>query len=213
MSYGQDKCTKESSGWEDDPRFDEYDEKFRGLNNKIINLANKKVTLYSILKHYNLISNLESDLNGWLPCIQCPFQDHNDSTPSFGFNYTEDRFYCFGCKKSGRAVQFISYMEGVGQIDVAKKLLPINFKKEEINYTDVVDLSEIKKILFEYADCVRSFLIRNECKDQAFEYINNLNWNLDVYMSSAFNFSSLNYNNLEARIYKLKEFIELYQDK
>ena len=43
MSYGQDKCTKESSGWEDDPRFDEYDEKFRGLNNKIINLANKKL--------------------------------------------------------------------------------------------------------------------------------------------------------------------------
>jgi DNA primase len=39
----------------------------------------------------------------------CPF--HNEKTPSFVI-YPEGRFYCFGCKEHGDAIDFIRKQQG-----------------------------------------------------------------------------------------------------
>ena len=47
----------------------------------------------------------------WVAC--CPF--HRERTPSFKIfaGYRGERFHCFGCGRSGDAVEFVALMEGV----------------------------------------------------------------------------------------------------
>lgn len=48
----------------------------------------------------------------------CPF--HEESTPSF--NVYDDRFYCFGCKASGDAIEFVRKQQGLGFIEALQYL-------------------------------------------------------------------------------------------
>jgi DNA primase len=45
--------------------------------------------------------------NGWLNTC-CPFEDHTDSSPSFGIKNEEGRFNCFGCARTGDFISLIS---------------------------------------------------------------------------------------------------------
>lgn len=66
----------------------------------------------------------------------CPF--HDDSTPSFYYYPQTKSFYCFGCKKSGKVLQYLSYRDGVS-IEVLKE------KYYEVN--DTSSWSEIDRML------------------------------------------------------------------
>ena len=44
--------------------------------------------------------------------INCPFPDHEDSTPSCSVNLEDGRFKCFGCGQQGNIFDFIAGMEG-----------------------------------------------------------------------------------------------------
>jgi DNA primase len=44
---------------------------------------------------------------GWLSCT-CPFEDHEDSSPSFGINLDKGFFKCFGCGKEGNFLTLVS---------------------------------------------------------------------------------------------------------
>ncbi|MHA0112088.1 CHC2 zinc finger domain-containing protein, partial [Klebsiella pneumoniae] len=48
----------------------------------------------------------------------CPF--HPEKTPSFVLY--DDHFYCFGCKKSGDAIDFVRATEGLGFVDAMRFL-------------------------------------------------------------------------------------------
>lgn len=50
----------------------------------------------------------------------CPF--HHEASPSFGVNPEWQIFYCFGCKASGDAFEFIMRLEGLDFINAAKLL-------------------------------------------------------------------------------------------
>jgi len=38
----------------------------------------------------------------------CPFEDHNDSSPSFGVNTEKGFFKCFGCGREGSLIKLVS---------------------------------------------------------------------------------------------------------
>jgi hypothetical protein len=38
----------------------------------------------------------------------CPFEDHNDSSPSFGINMEKGFFKCFGCGREGSLIKLVS---------------------------------------------------------------------------------------------------------
>lgn len=38
----------------------------------------------------------------------CPFEDHNDSSPSFGINLEKGFFKCFGCGREGSLIKLVS---------------------------------------------------------------------------------------------------------
>lgn len=56
--------------------------------------------------------------NAWLGL--CPF--HNEKTPSFHVNEDRKNFHCFGCSKSGDALDWLQEVEGLAFLDAVKEL-------------------------------------------------------------------------------------------
>jgi DNA primase len=56
--------------------------------------------------------------NAWLGL--CPF--HNEKTPSFHVNEDRKNYHCFGCSKSGDAIDWLQEVEGLGFLDAVKEL-------------------------------------------------------------------------------------------
>lgn len=50
--------------------------------------------------------------DGWVNSL-CPFDDHNDSSPSFGVNQDKGIFKCFGCGRSGNFFAMLQELKGV----------------------------------------------------------------------------------------------------
>jgi|GEM_PF-254777 len=50
----------------------------------------------------------------------CPF--HNEKSPSFHVNEDRKNFHCFGCGKSGDALDWLQEVEGLGFLDAVKEL-------------------------------------------------------------------------------------------
>ena len=55
---------------------------------------------------------------GYVAC--CPF--HNEKTPSFHINTSKNLYHCFGCGKSGTAIDFLMEHEGMDFVEAVKRL-------------------------------------------------------------------------------------------
>lgn len=208
----KDGYPEQDNGWGwDEFQSDPIRERQRLEESKYIELANNKLSLSSVFKKYNIQFDSDNfNYSGWTHKCLCPFPDHNEKTASFGYNPSIDRFNCFGCKRGGRSVQFISYMEDIPQIRVAKNCLGhlITFDGEDDSFI-FDEKKKVKKILFEYADYVRNFKIKNGL-GIASEYADNIGWNLDVFLRKNFFNGVILSDDLEARINKNKEYLEAF---
>ena len=208
----EDKNSGESS-------WDEKADNDRGLSreqlvSKIISIANSKVSLAQIFEQYNIQFDIKYSPNGWTHVCPCPFTDHNDSSPSFGYNPEEGRFNCFGCHRSGRAVQFVAFMENQSVIDVAKKLLRGSLNDgQEIVITKQFDYKRLESLLFEFADYVRSFRVKYKGNQTATSYVDNVTWGIDLYLDKNASSQDINVDQVELMIGKLKDKLDLYEDE
>lgn len=50
----------------------------------------------------------------------CPF--HNEKSPSFSVDPTQNLYYCFGCRRGGDVFKFVEEIEGVGFLDSVRLL-------------------------------------------------------------------------------------------
>ena len=60
--------------------------------------------LYKVLWYYNLIYDFSNNQK-----IVCPF--HEDINPSLVLNFEENKWFCFGCNRSGDAKDFVKEFE------------------------------------------------------------------------------------------------------
>jgi hypothetical protein len=157
--------------------------------NNIIDQANVIVSLKSVLNKYHICLNNEIQA-GWINFC-CPFPDHKDTNPSFGYNIDKDWFNCYGCKRSGRAVQFISYMENRDFKSIAIEILE-NKENSDDEYNEIeqdeVEDEFLDELLFSFADDIREF--KNKYKDnpKAEKYADDIAEPADLYiMQSAGN--------------------------
>jgi hypothetical protein len=184
------------------------------LISKIISVANSKVSLAYIFEKYNIEFEIRYSPNGWTHVCPCPFPDHNDVSPSFGYNPEEGRFNCFGCHRSGRAVQFVAFMENEPIIDVAKKLLKSSVGDgENIIKAKQFDYKKLEVLLFEFADCVREFRINHIGNKVASAYADNVTWGIDLYLDKNAPSQDINVDQIEVMIGKLKDKLELYEEE
>jgi DNA primase len=71
---------------------------------------------------------------GSLPKGCCPF--HGEKTPSF-YVYPNNRYFCYGCKASGDAIEFVRKTQGLGFIEALRYLAGrYNIDAHELDETD-----------------------------------------------------------------------------
>jgi len=194
-----------ASGWEDEcvnPNDDL----------RLIEIANSLVSLDSILKRYKV--DLEPTYSGtdWSMRCSCPFSDHNDRTPSFGYNKKAGRFNCFGCHRGGKAVEFIAYKDHRTKLSVAKEIVGQHSTEEVLLHNSNFDFEKLQLALFDFADTVRKFVEHNK-SIEANKYARNVTWSLDVYLQKYAPRNAIVLDELKARIALLKEQLELYGDE
>ena len=204
----------ESSGWNDKTELDEYvknKDVNKQLSKKIIQEANKLVPLSSILFKHNINWTIIENQSGWTHKACCPFPDHQDGTPSFGYNSKDDRFHCFGCHRSGNAVHFLAFMEKRPLLEVAKDLL-YRFKSPEEIVIELEDnqMEKSDELMEEFSKEVRSFLQRYIDNPKSISYAEAVTWNLDVYLERHSMNGTINYESLQARIEKLREVLRAF---
>lgn len=202
---GENSGFKVASGWESNSHRTE------NKKQKIIQLANKKIPLDLVFKKYSIELEQVYSSTGWTLRCSCPFDDHNDRTPSFGYNPNDNVFNCFGCHRGGGPVEFVVYKEDRPKLEIAKELLRLfgisDFQLEEL---ENFDYEGLQRILFKFADHVREFKALHNLDQKALAYSKAVNWNLDVYLRQHTANNTIILTNLEARINKLIEQLKAF---
>jgi len=180
----------------------------------LIQIANNKRSLLEVLKEYGIRLSLDNQFDNWSPSIICPFPFHknaNERTPSFGYNFKEDRFNCFGCGSFGRAVEFISLKEGINKTIVAEQII-----RESGDYEINDDLDyenenpQIEKLLFECAEFIHRVVFKNHEDSSAINQIEKIIWWFDNYLSTRAPNKEIFVEELSARIVRVYELLEEY---
>lgn len=138
----------------------------------IIKQANT-VKFTQVCKHYGI------DIDQYNVKIQCPFKFHKDSSPSFQYYPDTNSFYCWGCKNSGYAVNFVALLENISKSEAAKKILD-NF---ESNVTDTLSFTKSKEeeeLHLKFSFIVREF-IKNNDTPEALEFIDQITKWFDMF--------------------------------
>ncbi|MFW5891109.1 MAG: CHC2 zinc finger domain-containing protein, partial [bacterium] len=143
---------------------------------KTFNKIETKALCDQIKKNYSILDYLRSKgvkihERGDRLFIVCPFHSDNDPSLLIDTKNGHEKFYCFGCKKSGTIIDFYSHYEGksIGEtIDELKK--GINFEFDISNMLKEFDSNEKQDEFYEL-----NVLISIHC----FEYLSLLKNKLD----------------------------------
>lgn len=180
--------------------------------NKLILLANKHVRLSTIFRKYSIKIERFAPTDVWSMNITCPFPTHKggrERTPSFGYNFIDDRFYCFGCKRFGRAVEFIAYKDRIHPEIVAEKLIE-QYSLDQFKIDDkelVNDWERIQTSLTSISIITNKLYQKYSDNEEALRYIDNLIWFIDRFMYSRV---SIPVDELEERCMRVVELLKEY---
>lgn len=152
---------------------------------KKIRLANNRVKLHYILRKTYKLNIQITPGQEWSMPLCCPFPSHDDSTASFGYNSVKDYFHCFGCATSGRAVEFMSIMEGLSKSVIADQILRetggYDLNDEEALVDDDFNIEDI----FKFANMLRYLYQKYINNEKAFGHIDKIAMWVDMSLISA----------------------------
>jgi|SRR5690606_27847166 len=175
--------------------------------------ANNRITLLKVLNKFK-INPERKYKNAWSLHLKCPLPSHKDGkegTPSFGYNFEDDRFNCFGCNKSGRAVEFIHNLKNLPKIVIAENIISNYPKIEGKNIFDNKDIYlELDSKLFSFSNNVNKIIQKNKHNPDALVKIEQvLNW-FDIFIVKKVHSDNYSVEDLEERIHKAMEIISTY---
>lgn len=192
---------------------DKSNKYFDELNKERFNLikeANDRVSLLNTLQTYNIFP--EKGHGAWSQNLTCPFLFHkngNESSPSFGYNFEDDRFNCFGCLHSGRTVEFISIKEDLDKIKIANKIIENYPELKEKLTLKKNDSEEINKKLFSFSNYLNAIIQKNKNNNQTINQIEKILWWFNSYLLASK--SNIFVEDLDARISKALELLAKYE--
>lgn len=85
------------------------------VDTEVVNDLKSKVNIADLILQYVALSRTGKNYIGL-----CPF--HGEKTPSFNVNAEKGFYHCFGCGRSGDAIEFLKEYNQVGFIDAVKEL-------------------------------------------------------------------------------------------
>lgn len=174
-----------------------------------IKSANRKVRLLDILRHYGFKIEKNYQRPTWSNNIVCPFPNHKgakERTPSFGYCFVTDHYSCFGCGKSGRAVEFIALYEGVSRTTVAERILS-QYSTDTVDeeYDDYTD--DISPVLLDGSKYLQNLIQQNKNNPKLLKQIDKLIWWLDFYLMTKVPGNHVTPEELQRRIDRIKELV------
>lgn len=191
-SEHEDPDFKPVANWNDRSNFEEI------VN--IVKLANQRVKLLHVLKENNLYP-VRVPGTPWSISLTCPFhKGGNERHPAFGYNFVTDRFNCFVCGKSGRAVEFYAYKENKSLEAVARHILYL-YDNEDDDDIELDDTQEINKELADFAGFIRNRIKSNVPMNQ----IDKMTFCLDAYLAAKVARGNINVENLRWCINWIKQ--------
>lgn len=198
-------------GWDSYIELDQY-LKNKNITTRLIHLANKRLPLSSII----FTKGIQFEVNhlkttGWTHQAKCPFPNHKDSNPSFGYNSKEERFSCFGCQHHGRSVEFLAFLENRSFLDVAKHILTSRCETEEV----IVELDQqinarTNSLLRPFAVYCRQFLLKHSNNPIAIECFKKVAESRDMYLAKHVMRGTLDDEELEAVLVELKQYLDSF---
>ena len=75
-----------------------------------------------IVEFLSRFIKVPSNLNKNFPCV---FPDHKEKTWSFRVYQKTNSFFCFGCHRGGKSVQFLQYFYWIEKSEAVKKVIKI----------------------------------------------------------------------------------------
>lgn len=207
----KEESFEESFGWYDTKSGGQPVKQSQEFNQRLIQLANEKVSLKTLLEKYQVTFQQKYSPSGWTHFSPCPFPDHSDRTPSFGYHPKEDRFNCFGCSKAGRAVQFWAAMERCSQSAAAQKMLGSMPSESVLADLELLD-DHVRDHLRQYSEVLDQFAI-DFPEPQAIAYMEAITWPLDAYIRNHLTTNSIDVEQLAGRIQICLNKLEDYGDE
>jgi len=178
----------------------------------IIQAANQIRSLLSVFQNYGITLDRQNDT--WSNKISCPFPSHKagqEKTGSFNYNFQQDRFHCFGCGKSGRAVEFISYKEDIAKCIVAEQIIkdaggyiPANIVLEESSDP------KIDKLLYNFSLFIFEIISKNKNNKIVLQQVDKITEWVDGYLIKAIPKRKVVVEELNHRLIKAKELLAQY---
>lgn len=200
---------EEAVGWNADLSIDRYLQN-KNAASKLISLARKKISLDSVIFRYNITWTQVPSMSGWTHNTSCPFPDHNDSTPSFGYNSKDHCFKCFGCGRGGGSVDFISGMTGRSHLEIAKELLE-KFGTDIIQEIEDAEINKTDELLINFSKKVHIFYQKYIDNDAAFEMVNKLVHIIDLYLEKNAMNGEINFDTLNEYILRFSEDLDKFE--
>lgn len=200
----EDGIIEEIAGWEVEDTFG-CRKQYQKINNNLIDYVNKRVQIATLFKQAHLHFEEKYSPSGWTHKRKCPFPDHKDKTPSFSYNPKEGRFFCFGCKRGGMAVQFLAFYKQIPVIEAAETLAETLGSMEDV-YVELHNEKQdkIDEALLSFSNSVRDFLQRHKSFG-GIKFIEMVTWSLDLYLAKHVSRATIDERNLIARLNLLKE--------
>ncbi len=97
-------------------------------------------------------SDFSQSSNNWLN-TNCPFPEHEDSSPSFGVNTESNKFNCFGCGKTGNIINLVQMMENLNFIETIQKLsLYIGLNIETTDFDMKYNVNQLNNTINEFLE-------------------------------------------------------------
>ena len=111
-----------------------------------LNELKNKVSIEDVVGRHVKLKKQGANLLGL-----CPF--HNEKTPSFNVQKNKNRFKCFGCGKSGDAIDFIALKQNYSFVDAVKEVAAImNFELEGESKQIVIPQPRLEKLSKEFIE-------------------------------------------------------------
>jgi len=96
--------------------------------------------------------------------INCPLPDHNDKNPSFAVYRKTNSWWCFGCNKGSRPIDFLIYYYGFSFND-AIRYLKTHYNLKFDNPTEKAVFEEYKP-LYSFPDDIKEWLRHRKLTDE-----------------------------------------------
>jgi len=130
--------------------------------NQTVNIVNFMEDCY----HSDFLFSKSSD---WAN-TNCPLPNHEDNSPSFGVNISNNKYNCFGCNAKGDLINLVQEVEGLNFVEAIQKIAV--YANIDIETTDL----DMKYLVNELQDTIKKYISQSEDSDNFPGGLNEINF-------------------------------------